>query len=204
MKGELRNRRRGIGRKCAQMRLKAGHTIGLISREVVDCAERFIAHGLDCLLERKHAGREASPLIRRAVLVHPIPHQPLFFRVGGMEFDDGLLRALPASAEVGMESPECLQWNISRDAAVALRVEREPAALGGDDAVPHGRRRVHERALGRVAEKRFGDLSPPALRDVQPCRLICDALRVLGGLELVIASGVLQQRLDGRRSVVHR
>jgi cobalt-zinc-cadmium efflux system membrane fusion protein len=48
-----------------------------------------------------------------------------------VEFDDGLLRALPASAEVGMESPECLQWNISRDAAVALRVEREPAALGG-------------------------------------------------------------------------
>src|SRR5918995_4678159 len=98
------------------MRLKAGHTIGLISREVVDRAERFIAHGLDCLLERKHAGREASPLIRRAVLVHPISHQPLFFRVGRVEFDDGLLRALPASAEVGMESPECLLWNISRDA----------------------------------------------------------------------------------------
>jgi len=54
-----------------------------------------------------------------------------------VEFDDGLLRALPASAEVGMESPECLQWNISRDAAVALRVEREPAALGGDDAAPY-------------------------------------------------------------------
>ena len=77
-----------------------------------------------------------SPLVRRTLVAHPLPHQSLFFRVSRVEFDDGLLRPFAASAKVGMESPKRLERNISRDAAVALRIELEPAALCGDHAAP--------------------------------------------------------------------
>jgi hypothetical protein len=110
-------------------------------------------HGVDCLLERKHPGSETSPLVRRAVVADPLPHQALLFRVSRVEFNDGLLRPFAASAKITMEPPERLQRNISRDAAVTLRVELERTPLCGEHAAPRSGRGMHERALGGIPEK---------------------------------------------------
>jgi hypothetical protein len=63
---------------------------------------------------------------------------------------------------------------------------------------------MRESALARVAQECFGHLVAPAPSDVLSCRSVSDALRVVRGLELVVASRVLEQRIDGWRHVIDR
>ena len=79
VKRQFGNDRRGVGRKCAQVRLKTSDTVLVISREVIDFSEGFIGHSVDGLLEGKHSGSETSALIRRTVVGHPLSDQTLLF-----------------------------------------------------------------------------------------------------------------------------
>jgi hypothetical protein len=56
-------------------------------------------------------------------------------------------------AKISMKPPERLERNISRDAAIPLRIELEPAALCGNHATSRSGRRMDERALGGVPKK---------------------------------------------------
>jgi hypothetical protein len=171
---------------------------------MIDHAEGLLGHRVDRLLQWKYSGSEAGPLVCRAVLANPFAYTPLLFCIRGVEFDDGLLCALTPRSNVCMESPERFLRNISSNAAVAFRVEINSAPLRGNHAAPHGWRWMREGALAGVAQECFGDLVAPAASDVLSCRLVRDALRVVRGLELVVASRVLEQRIDRWRRVIDR
>jgi hypothetical protein len=111
---------------------------------MIDQAEGFPGHGVDGLLQRKYSGSEPGPLVRHAVLANPFANKSLFFCVREVEFDEGLLRALTARSNIGMESPERFLWNISSNAAVAFCVEIHSAPLRRNHTAPHGWRWMRE------------------------------------------------------------
>lgn len=133
-------------------------------------------HCLDGFFKRQHPGGEARPLVVRAVVVCPLPHQPLLLRVGGVERGQVGLAALASGTQVGLEAAIGFERYVPGSATVALGVEVHPAAVRGEYAPASRWRRMRYGAPGRVTQERYSHLVPSRATGLEARRALGDAL----------------------------
>src|SRR5205809_3189657 len=97
-----------------------------------------------------------------------------------------------------------LERHVSCGRLVGVGIEQETAAVARQIAALRGGCWMGERAPRRITKERLGGFGPSLATVVAPLGPVRTSFGVIGGFELMIACGFMQELLERRRCVVFR